>query len=268
MGRKPPSNLAAYECWLRGAKYHEQETPNAYAKARKCYEESLALDPDFARAHAGLAELAYMDTVFAGWGTERAEDHERAHAHAMKAVELDPTDARPHYVLGMILMARGDWEAARRHWDLSAELDANDADATMCRATALAYLGDPDAGFTAAQLAMRLNPHYPDWYISDLGVILFAQHKYRELLESYGRIPELYPHTPAWKAAAAAYLGLEAEARQYAASFLSNAEKAWAGKPKASPSEYVAWFVKHVPIKLAADKEHLVQGLRKAGLPI
>ena len=267
MVRNRTSNLAAYECWLRGAKHHEQETPGALAEARRCYEAALALDPNFGRAHAGLAEIAYMETVFASWGTNDAENFEQAYLRATKAVEIDPTDARPHYVLAMILMARHEWDAARQHWDLSAGLDANDADVAMCRATALAYLGYPDEAFATAQLAMKLNPHFPNWYISDLGVIRFAQRKYRECLDCYAQILDLYPHSPAWRAAAAAYLGLDSEASHHAASFLGNAEKAWAGDAAAGPKEYVAWLIKHIPLRLQADRDHLIEGLRKAGLP-
>jgi tetratricopeptide (TPR) repeat protein len=267
MSPNRPSNLAAYESWLRGAKHHEQETPGALVDARRWYEAALALDPNYARAHAGLAEIAFIETVFAGWGTEEADNFEQAYDRARKAVDLDPTDARPHYVIAMILMARHEWDAALRHWNLSAELDPNDADAAMARATGIAYLGQPDEAYATAQVAMRLNPRYPNWYVSDLGVIRFAQRKYRECLDCYGRILDLYPHSPAWKAAAAAYLGLDSDARQHAESFLANAEKAWAGSATAGPRDYVAWFVRHVPIKLDADRDHLIEGLRKAGLP-
>ena len=137
----------------------------------------------------------------------------------------------------------------------------------MCRATALAYLGQPDEAYATAQVAMRLNPHHPDWYLSDLGVIRFAQRRYPECLECFGQIPETGPRAPAWKAAAAAHLGRDVEARKHAAAFLANAGKAWAGKANAGPRDYVRWFVRHVPLRLAADQDHLLRGLRKAGLP-
>jgi tetratricopeptide (TPR) repeat protein len=267
MAAKHPTNLAAYESWLRGAKHHEQETPGALADARRCYEAALAVDPQYARAHAGLAEIAYMETIFAGWGSADADNFEQAYQRARLAVEFDPDDARPHYVLGMILMARHDWDTALRHWNLSAALDPSDADVAMARATAIAYLGQPDEAFATAQVAMRLNPHYPNWYISDLGVIRFAQRRYRDCLDCYARILDIYPHSPAWRAAAAAYLGLDAEAREHGEAFLANAQTAWAGSADAGPSSYVAWFIKHVPIRLPEDRQHLIEGLRKAGLP-
>lgn len=268
MSRARTTNIAAYDCWLRGIKHHEQETPGAFVEARRCYEAALELDPNLACAHAGLAELAFMDTVFAGWGTDQTANYDLAYQRAMKAVELDPEDARPHYVVGMILLVRRDWDAALHHWNLSAGLDPSDADAAMCRATGLAYLGQPEEGFATAQMAMRLNPHYPKWYISDLGVIRFAQRKYRECLACYAQILDLYPHSPAWRAAAAAYLGDKTEAAAHAASFLANAEKAWAGRTPASAADYVGWFIKQVPLRLEADREHLAEGLRRAGLPI
>ncbi len=54
--RKPPANLAAYECVLRGQAAQAQIGDTAQeAAARRFFEQALALDPDYPRAHAGLA---------------------------------------------------------------------------------------------------------------------------------------------------------------------------------------------------------------------
>ncbi len=265
---KPTESLKAYDLWLRGRKAQERTTAEGDGEAKRFFEQAIAIDAGYARAHAGLAEVAYMATVYSGWGTPAAMDYEPALRFAQKAATLDDTDAAPHAVLGWIYLVRREFERARKHWDRAIFLNPSDADIVMSRATALAFLGEPEEAIAQATAAIRLNPYHPDWYVSDLAVAYFAAGRYQDMLDVFERVSELFPHTPAWRAAAAAHLGRDQEATRHAANFVANIKEIWGGDPAAGPAEYARWLLDRLPFRRPEDAERLRQGLAAAGLPV
>ena len=265
--RKPPDSLQAYEYWLAATTAHELGTAEGHAEAKALYEKALATDPGYARAHAGLAELCYMELLVGAWGQPREPLLEEALEHARKSVELDESDAQPHVILGWVHMMRREFDRAIKHWTIADELNPNDAEVAMSRATAHAFLGEPETGLEIAEAALRLNPYCPDWYLSDKAVIHFIARQYEPALAIYASIGELYPHSALWHAAAAAKAGRGDEARQQGAAFLAQARQCWAGDPAATPADRVKWLVDSLPFKRDADVAHFREGLRAAGLP-
>jgi len=266
--RKPPESLQAYELWLAGAERHELGTVEAHAEARALYEKALAIDPGFARAHAGLAELYYMAPLISDWGLPQAPNYAQALEHARMAVDLDGVDAHSHINLVWALMVRREFDRARMHLQMAADLNPNDADIAMSRATATMFLGEPDAGMAIAAQAFRLNPFAPDWYLSDKAVIHFGQRDYAGALAIYDSMGELYPHSGLWHVAAAAHAGAKAEAGRVLDRFVGRARDLWAGDGAAQPADYARWVMAGLPIRHEADVEHLRQGLRIAGLAL
>ncbi len=264
--RRPPASLRSYELWLQGNEWHESSAPDGYQRARRYYERAIAADPAIARAYASLAEIAYMESLLASWGREDEDAFKLAGEFARRAIALDSHDANGHAMMAWVLMYRRQFAKAMRHWGLATTLNPNDADILMSKATALAYLGQPDEGAEAAKAAMRLNPLHPDWYLSDYAVVLFFARRFEEMLSIYDIIPELFPHTPGWRAAAHAHLGQMAEARDHAAAFTRNIAAIWAGSPDATPQDYGSWFVRCSPMRRHAEREIMETGLRLAGL--
>jgi len=264
--RRPPAGLRSYDLWLQGVQWHESNEPEGYARARELYKRAIEADPGFARAYASLAELAYMQSVLSNWGREGKDDTVEAAELARRAVSLDDQDANGHAVMAWVYMVRREFARAARHWDLAVSLNPNDADIIMWHATALAFLGRPEAGVEAAKTAMRLNPLHPDWYLSDYAVVLFFCRRFEEMLALYDAMPELYPHTPGWRAAAYAHLGRLAEAEERAAQFARNIAAIWAGPADATPRDYGRWFFDCIPLQRPQERELMAEGLRLAGL--
>jgi TolB-like protein len=265
--RKPPDSLQAYEYWLAATTAHELGTAEGHAEAKALYEKALATDPRYARAHAGLAELCYMELLVGPWGQPYEPVLQAALDHARKSVELDESDAQPHVVLGWVYMIRREFDRAVKHWAIADELNPNDAEVAMSRATAHAFLGEPQTGLEIAEQALRFNPYCPDWYLSDKAVIHFIAHQYEPALAIYGSIGELYPHSMLWHAAAAAKAGREEEAKRQGQAFLSQAASSWIGDPAASVAQRLDWVVALLPFRRDADLAHFRDGLRQAGLP-
>jgi TolB-like protein/class 3 adenylate cyclase len=263
--RRAPGTLRAYDLWLRGVECHDQGTDDGHAKAREFYEAAIKADPAFARPYCGLAELVFMQMVFPDWSGAPPRDGE-AMELAHKAVTLDEQEAHGHAILGWAQLLLRKFGRARRHLERSAALNPNDADVGMTRALGLAFLGDAKAGVEAARQAIRLNPFHPDWYLSDLAVMLCLDGQYDEMQAIFDAIPEIYPHTPAWRAAAYALLGNLPAAHAAAERFEHNVRPIWRGRPDAPVAAFGQSFLHHLPLARDEDVAEIAKGLRAAGL--
>jgi eukaryotic-like serine/threonine-protein kinase len=111
--RRMPS-IPAYEAYLRYRSFQWQFTREASQQSHACLEQALALDPDFALPHVGLAD--YHLALAAIGGIPSHEAMPRARALAARALELDPDLSEAHAMLGIVAGHYDyDWnEAARR----------------------------------------------------------------------------------------------------------------------------------------------------------
>ncbi|MFO1089908.1 MAG: adenylate/guanylate cyclase domain-containing protein [Hyphomicrobiales bacterium] len=264
--RKPPQNLKSFDLWLQGAAQHEGSPDPNFKKAKKLYKLAIKADPAFSRPYASLAEIVYMESVLSNWGVASKDGTAQAAQLAQKAVDLDPLDASGHAVMAWVHMVRREFPRAERCWKLAESLNPNDADITMWRATALAFLGRPTEAISTVERAMRLNPMMPTWYLSDYAVILFFAQRFEEMQATYDLFTPFYPHTPAYRAAAFALQGQNVKAAEQADAFCNNIAKLWRGSATASPADYGSWFVKCLPIAGEAELLLLTRGLSRAGL--
>lgn len=112
---KPPTNsVDAYELYLKGRPFYY--TPGPRMKiAMSSFEAALAIDDDFAIAHAALSDTLCL-TAYYGL-TEPEKILERAHRAALRAVELEPESAETQHSLALWLTFHsGDRGAAIRQW--------------------------------------------------------------------------------------------------------------------------------------------------------
>lgn len=103
------ADLVAYELYLKGQFFRYQLTKDALDRAVGFFEQAIARDPEFARAHAGLADAHGLLVLFGN--RPPGEGFRRARAAALTALALDSTLAQAHASLGHIEMAH-DWNWA------------------------------------------------------------------------------------------------------------------------------------------------------------
>jgi len=115
------ANSEAYQLYLKGNFYLSKYTEDGARKGIEYFEQALALDPNYALAHHGIANAYDFAN---GFYMRPREAEPKAKAAAMKALEIDDTLAQTHFLLGKILFWY-DWDfpAAERHWKRANELD-------------------------------------------------------------------------------------------------------------------------------------------------
>lgn len=103
------------------------------------FNRSIATDPRYALAYVGLAD-AY--SVLSYYGSPPSETYPKSNAAARKALELDPTLARAHAVLGANEMEY-DWGFAggEAEYKMAFDLDPNDATAHQWHAEDIGWIG-------------------------------------------------------------------------------------------------------------------------------
>jgi TolB-like protein len=115
-------NVAAYEAFLEGRFHMYKFTPDGFRKALECFERAVAIDPEYARAHTGIAEY-YLGTVM-DYMACPLEMLPKAKDAALRAVNLDESDAEAHAALGeATAMLHYDWPAAKQHFQRACQLN-------------------------------------------------------------------------------------------------------------------------------------------------
>jgi serine/threonine-protein kinase len=121
---KPPTqDIRAYELYLKGRALLYQRG-RSIPPALECFEQAVALDPNYAHAWAGMAD-AYTTSGYSGF-TPGADVMPKAMAAARRALELDPELAEAHCAFACAtLMWERDYELAEREFKHAMKLNPN-----------------------------------------------------------------------------------------------------------------------------------------------
>ena len=170
----------AYSLYLKGRyAWNNRNLPKLYT-AISYFNQALVKDPGFALAYSGIAD-AY--SVLPDFGGNPSEDSPKSNAAARRALELDPTLAHPHAVLGNNEM-QYDWDfaAGEAEFKKAIELDPNDATAHQWYAENLGTIGGREQeALTEIGRAHELDPLSP--IITRVkGSVLVSARKYDEAI--------------------------------------------------------------------------------------
>jgi eukaryotic-like serine/threonine-protein kinase len=157
VAKQDTQNPEAYELYLKGRYYWNKRTGPDLITAISYFNQAIAKDPGYALAYSGLAD-AYVALPY--YGGAPSENCPRGNAAARKALQLDPTLAHPHAVLGSIEMEY-DWDFAggEAEYRKAFELDPGDATAHSWYAQDIAIIGGREQeAFTEINRAQQLDP--------------------------------------------------------------------------------------------------------------
>jgi tetratricopeptide (TPR) repeat protein len=155
----PTDSVEAYTVYLQARHQWKRRGAEPLRRSVALFEEALELDPDFARAWAGLA-AAWV--VLPGYVGEAVEDyHARATDAARRALAQDANLAEAHAVLAQIQSYQGDWSAADAAFFFAISLDPNDPTARHWYSLLLGQAGRLREALEQATKAYDLDPASP-----------------------------------------------------------------------------------------------------------
>ena len=251
---KDTENLAAYELYRRAREAFFVWTEADMAVARALSERAIALDPNYMQPYALMARILGTQAQL-GWVEDPDETRDLAIQMGRKAVALSPDDYYSHWELGGAYMFKGDFDRAFSEYERALTLNPNDADLLAEIVELLVKTGRAEDAVVRIKSAMRINPHYPDWYLWNLGWALYFAGQYTEALEALNQMSNPPNGVRRHLAAVLVRLGRIEEARKVIEAFVAEA-------PNHTLSTEMATRWQHRPY---LDK--LIDDLRTAGLP-
>jgi TolB-like protein len=247
--RKPTGELAAYDYFLRG---RERDAYIDHAGAESFFARAVELDPGYAHAHAYRA----IQLVLLYWRSQQPETLQHAEACARTALSLDDQDGLSHQAMGYVALHQRQFDLAGMHFDRAMNLNPNDVYIAGDRANCLVRIGRPAEALQSLEAAMQRDPFAPTWLWVARCNALFHLKRYDEAIAALRNVSVLHFWHHAYFAAAYAYADRPDEARRELAAFLN-----------ARPDATIALVAAAEPYAAPALLDHLLDGLRKAGLP-
>jgi len=253
--RKPTDSMAAYEAVLAAKVLHHRSTSADNAEAQRLLDRAIALDPNYAHAHAWKGCVLGQTYVY-GWCTDRNATLHEVQQELDLALTLDDNDADVHRILAALSLVRGNHDRAAHHQERALALNPNYDLVVVQQGELLTWMGRPEEGIDWIKRAMRLNPHHPERFWNHLGRAYFVAHKYAEAVEAFSRIARPDHTHHAFLAAALAKMGNKTAAP-------AHAQEAMRLDPGFSADRYLATL----HYRQDSDREHHREALLKAGLP-
>ena len=260
-----PNALRAYDLVLRARAFIIKFTRSDGEQARMLARRAVEADPASSQAHACYAYCCFV-TQMAHWSEHRDRLRTEAIDFAKRAVKLDDTDNNARWILGMVHNARGEYDEARFHLEKALHNNPNDTEARGYYAYFLHTIGRPEAAIEQFELSRRQNPYDFAWYPWGMGWAYFTARRYDDAIASLKSIPEPINEVRGILAASYAYAERWAEANAMLEEFLHIAEQdmvVFPGRRLKDWDEFwrgAAWY------QHQNDHDHLMEGLRKAGL--
>ena len=156
LARRETDNPEAYRLYVLGCIWIDHETTEGFTKGIDYLRQAVALDPDFAIAHAALSH-AYSDASESHLAPSEAMPNARRHAE--RALELDQTLSWAHYQVAWVKMLHDwDWAGAEESFRRTIELDSTNARAHFGYGTYFALLGRREEALSELEQAKKLRP--------------------------------------------------------------------------------------------------------------
>jgi len=149
-------NPEAYQLYLKGRYYWNKRTEEGFNKAIEHFNQAIEKDPNYALAHAGLAD-SYILLGHYGLLPSK-EAYPKAREAAAKALELDDTLGEAHNALAEVKEVDWDWPGAEREHRRAIELNPGYATAHEWYGVLLSELGRHEEALAEIKRALQIDP--------------------------------------------------------------------------------------------------------------
>ncbi|HEV2494745.1 MAG TPA: tetratricopeptide repeat protein, partial [Terriglobia bacterium] len=209
IARKPTENTQAYDYFLRGRSFARRVTRQDLEFALQMFERAIALDPNFAVAHAGVANVCglynYMHQQDVKWiekglaACERAltidpqlpeglaararlyfaqGKNDDAIRYARQAIERKPDCEGAYWVLGQALFTSDHWRDAAEVAARAIEMSGDDYNVYVPFMHVFERLGQIEAAHRLQEQQLRALERHLEWVPDDVRarILLAARH--------------------------------------------------------------------------------------------
>ncbi|HKE46109.1 MAG TPA: rhodanese-like domain-containing protein [Steroidobacteraceae bacterium] len=263
-------NPQAYDAVLQGWAHYREGSEDETNKAIELFERAIALDPDYARAHAALAAASWR-IVVSFWESTTEGGYQRAFDRMQLALAqaMRQPNALAHAVSAEVLSKQGLYAEAFDEINSAMALAPNDPDNYLRKANILNATGQAAEAEESVRWAMRLDPLYSPDYLRTLATSLFNQQRYAEAAATVERVIALHTDVPEdyiTLIASLGYLGRKSDVPAALNTF--NEMSVSAGYNLMTVQMFGAWWwygdiFNYDPVY----RDRLIEGLRKAGVP-
>ncbi|HEY6345242.1 MAG TPA: protein kinase [Bryobacteraceae bacterium] len=152
-----PRDIEAYDLYLKGKFSWNQQTDEGFQRVIEFFTRALQVNPEFAPAHAGLAD-AYTLSAFHGFAPSRTA-LPLAQASAARALEIDPSLPDANISMGYVkLYYDWDWPEAERYLRRAVELNPGCAKAYFSFSIGLVQTSRFEEARAMLRKALDLDP--------------------------------------------------------------------------------------------------------------
>ncbi len=256
--RKAPENLDAWDLVMRALRHFWRMSREDNLAAEKLLEQAIAIEPDYAQALAVLG-VSHMFGVQMGWEAA-ATTTPIAERAASAAVRADGEDPWAHFALAMVYSHTGSIEDSLAEYETALRLNPNFSLAQAGYALVLSWGGRGRESAAAADRAIRLSPRdsFSAIYYAVAGYAAFVQRDYGEAIRlCRGGIRQRNDFVAGYRVITAA-AGMAGDT-ELANSMLKEFRRV-------HPNVSLAWIRSWLPVRDPGEREHFLEGLRRAGL--
>jgi len=253
---RDPEQLTPYEAVLRSFAHFPRLSAEEHAAARAGLEHAIQQAPGYADGWAMLS-MMFREEYTHGLNV-RPDPIGRAFEAARRAVEAAPSNHLAYHALASAQFFRREFQAFRNSADRAIALNPMDGFTVAYMGFLIAYAGEWERGCALSAQARQINPHHPGWYWFAPLIDAYRRSDYRGALDIALKVnmPGFW-RTHLALATAYGQLGEQEAARRAVRNLLAIRPDFAA----VAREELGKWWDPELI-------EHLIEGLRKAGLEV
>jgi TolB-like protein len=256
--RKPPDSMDAWDLVMRALSHYWRVTRQDNVVAQALLEKATTLDPNYGQA-LGVLATSYTFSAHMGW-EDMAVATPIAERAAAIAILSDSEDPWAHLALGSVYLFARRFDDSLAEFEAALRLNPNFSLAQGYHGLTLAYCGRWEDAVRAAQRALRLSPRDPLAAIY-AGIAAYAHYVGRNYREAIRLAREGIRQRGDFVGAHRVLTAAAGTAGQ-----VDMAQAALQDLRRVQPNISLEWIAKEMPIKQDGEREHYLEGFRRAGL--
>jgi tetratricopeptide (TPR) repeat protein len=256
--RKPPDSMDAWDLVMRALSHFWRVTRQDNVVAQALLDKALAIDPNYGRA-LGVLATSHCFCGHMGW-EDIAAVAPLAERAALAAIVADGEDPWAHLALGCVHLYVRRFDDSVAAFETALRLNPNFSLAQGYYGLTLSYCGRWEEGALAAERALRLSPRDPlsVTYYGIAGYAQFVGRNYDEAIRLARQgIRQRADFVGAHRVLTAA-AGMAGQA--------NTAKAALHELRRVQSNISLAWIASQIPTKQDAERDHYLEGFRRAGL--